>query len=590
VNYWRMQTLPNSQLAPKLDAGAGDDEHVKSIEGAVEGNVICCLFACLCGPAMDALCALPGAVLSDVPVSLRTTSLVLTSLLGAPAIRSDTAFVLEQRAFVAVLLGVCAFTGLNRAETSARNADAILAFVGTLAVVMASSMNVAMQQKDPSSQIKRKSKEHLSALCGALLFYLGMRVLRHSFALANEISTFKVSHDDFTTRGYGVAVEGVVLGNSFAGASTIGFACILLLNHDLVLHFGSAGLSNIAGAMACFVFTGAFAAQIASFAAMEKLPSLFSSNSCDGSIAECAAAFRARRLFTASSSTSTSWICAIALSFFGFSRQKRFYSRREHSEFKPEIYSVFSLAVVGSFVVCAAVLFAFDDSNTSQLVNIPTLELQLLLISIPMCVWGWPSVACIVHATGQTLYIANKFSSGGYDFSYFTHWSLLTTVVLTVVVAILSFFSFLLYSFDRRRLYSDPVERVNAICVTALVSVQTFLTLSTLGMSSGYTGVYYDGGGSWRLSGFEFTAQHCISFFFVACLYGCRYEHAALSSWWTRLAYFALPPMMGIGWIICISAASSSGSPYKEFVDEWSFVIGVSASLASWIGVGVFIK
>jgi len=557
-----------------------------------EHNVLCCLFACLTGPVLDALCALPGAVLDDVPSSLRTSGLVLTVLLGAPAIRRDAVYVLEQRALLGLLLGSCAFVGLNQAEPTARNADAVFAFVGTLSAVMACSTNGVMQQKDnddPKSEVVCKSREHLSAFCGALLFYLGMRVLRHSFALSSEILNFKVSHDDINVRGYGVSVDMVVAGNSFAGACTVGFACILLLNHDLIIHVGSAALSNIAGTLACFVFVGAFVAQMASFTSMEQLPALFSASACDGDEGECAAAYRARRLFSASNSTSVSWVCAVALTVYSFSHAKRFKTRREHFEYEADIYSLGSIAAISSAAVCCLAVFLFADPSRSM--DWSDLELVLLLISIPVCLLGWPAVGCFVHAAGQAVYVWTRVELyGGYDWAYFTHHSLLATFTLAVSSGCLSLFSYGLYSFDRRRLYSEPVEVANAVLLTALVSTQTFLTLGTLGMTAGYSGVYYsDGKGSWRISGYEFTVQHCVSFFFVACLYGTRYEHETLPVTFRRASWFALPPLLGLTWLVCISAEASGGSPYHHYVDSASFLIGVSSAAASWTGVGVYL-
>lgn len=555
-----------------------------------EHNVICCLFACLTGPVLDALCALPGAVLNDVPAALRTSGLVLTVLLGAPAIRRDAGYVLEQRAILALLVGSCAFIGLNQAEPTARNADAVFAFAGTLSAVLACHANCAVQQKDsdPKSATVCKTREHLSAFCGALLFYLGMRVLRHSFAQSAEILNFKVSHDDINVRGYGVSVDMVVVGNSFAGACTVAFACILLLNHDLIMHVGSAALSNIAATLACFVFVGAFAAQMASFASMEQLPALFSEYACDGEEDECAAAYRARRLFSASNSTSVSWVCAIALTVYSFSHIKRFRSRREHFEYEVDVYSIASIAAVTSTVICCLVVILFVDPSRSM--DYSDLELLLLLISIPVCLLGFPAVGCFVHAAGQAVYVWSRVDLyGRYDWTYFTHQSLLATMSLAVVSGGLSLFSYGLYSFDRRKLYSEPVEIVNAVLLTALVSIQTFLTLATLGMGAGYSGVHYvDGKGSWRISGYEFTTQHCVSFFFVAALYGTRYEHDMLPLTFRRAAWFALPPLLGLSWLLCI-AAEPSGSPYHKYVDSASFLIGVSAAATSWSGIGVYL-
>lgn len=574
--------------APQKPAEGGLEQYTPP---AVETNVLCSIFVCLCGPVFDALCALPGAVLEDVPASLRTTSLALTVLLGAPAIRSDGIFVLEQRGILATLLASAAFIGLNQAEVAARNADAVFAFVGALSATLAMQQNGAPLKIDSDGEAtKCKKREHISAFCGSTLFYLGMRVVRHAFALSSEILNFRVSHDDINVRGYGVAVDIVAAGNCFAGSCTVAFSCIVLLNYDLVFHVGSSALSTIASIMACFVFLGAFVAQMASFAAMEQLPALFSSASCSGEQSECAQAYRARRLFLTSNSTSVAWVCAIAIVVYAFSHSRRFRSRREHFEYEPNPYSLASVAVVSSaLVACLAVLLFVDPTRSMDWSD---WELLLLLLSIPVCLLGWPGGACALHAAGQATYVATRVTlHGGYDWSYFTHHSLIATLTLTVVVGILSTFSYGIYSVGRRRLYAEPVEVVNSAALTALVSIQTFLTLATLGMSAGYTGVFYeDGKGSWRVSGYEFSTQHSVSFFFCAALYATRYEHEALPTTWRRAAWFAVPPLLGISWMLVVAlAAPEHASPYHSYVDGASFLIGVSAAAASWIGVGVFL-
>lgn len=550
---------------------------------ATEANVLCCLSTLICGPTLDALTALPGVVLDDIPAALRTSSLVLCVLLGAPSLRKDAIGVLEQRAILGILLASVAFLGLNRAEVAARNADGVFSLVGTLAAILASYSNGVMQSDSLHS---KKIREHYSSLCGGLIFYLGFRIVRHAFALPNEVTSFKVSHDDIETLGYAVAVDLVVVGNAFAGACSIGFACIVLLNHDLVFHLGSSAVASIAGTLACFVFLGAFAAQLASFGAMQELPALFSENSCDGDADECAAAYRARRLFIASNSTAVAWVCAIAQTIYAFAHSKRFRTRREVFEYEPSPYTTGGLSAIGCSLGAMLLVLLLSDSNASM--DWSDIELLLLLASIPIALFHFTTTACLTHAAGQSLYIWTRFDLHGYyDFTYFTHHSLLATFVLTLLISIVSLFCYTLYSFGNRRLYSEPAEVVNAIALTSLVSVQTFLTLATLGMSAGYTGIYYeDAKGSWRITGFEFTVQHCISFFFAAALYATRYEPARLPSVWARAAWFALPPLLGLSWLLCILLLAVGDSPYQHFVDSTSFLVGISAAFVSWVGVG----
>lgn len=576
------------------EGGTVDAEDLKKKNATAsnprEPNVLCCLFVCLCGPTLDALCALPGVVLEDVPASLRATSLVLATILGSPAIRPDNQFVLEQRSIVAIALAAVSFVGMNAAEVSARNADGIFAFVGTLASILSIHVNNAFGHNPNGIDVAR-TREHFSAACGALLFYIGMRNLRHAFSLPSEVLEFKVSHEDIETSGYAVASDFVVTGNAFAGAATVSFACVLLLNHELVMHSGSAALSNVASVIACFVFLGAFVAQLSYYSMLERLPALFSDSSCDGTYDECEAAYRARRFFTSSGSTALSWVGAIAIATYALAHPRVFRTRRERFEHDVDIYALTNLVPLLSTFAAVVAVFIFVDTSVSM--NWSDIELLCLIASIPLSLLGWTSVACFTHVAGQSIYVITRIMGPGYSLVYYTHWSLFASLILVAVVGVLSLFSWGLYVTSPQRLYSEQIETVTAVCITALLSIQYFLTTGTLGMAAGYSGVYYaDGKGSWRISGFEFTVQHSISFFFASSLYATRYEHAALKTWTQRLSWVGLPFVLGASWIVAmiIDSSTTEHTPYEDFVDSGSFAIGISVAAVSWGGVGVFLR
>lgn len=576
---------------PAIESEDSKTEHNSEAFSVREDNVVCALFVTLVGPVLDALCALPGTLFDDLPASLRTSSLVLVVLLGSPSVRADSQYVLEQRGVVAILLAACAFAGMNAAEPAGRNADAVFALVGTLATILAVATNGVMLQQDAEQTQRRMAREQLSALTGALLFYLGMRTFRHALALPSEVVNFRVDHQDISTRGYGVASDMVILGNAFAGAVTVSFACILLLNHELVLRVGSTACSVVAGVLACFVFAGALFAQLAAYCLMERLPALFGDAACDGDVDECAAAYRARRLFSSSNSTSVAWVCAIAMATFAFSHSKRFRTRRQHFDYEPPLWTVESLAVVCAALLSVGCVLVFVDPL--QTMRWADVELVCIILSVPVALFNWPVAACCLHAAGQTVYIAVRvYSDAGYSMLYFTHHSMIATLILTVLVGISTAFCYFLYTCVGRRLVSEPVEVANAIMLTALVSIQFFLTLGTLGMASGYTGIHYDSGGlGWRTTGYQFSVQHTVSFFFCAALYASRYEHNMLSTAWRRAAWMALPPIIGLTWVVCVAASGSeSGSSmYTAFVNPTSFVVGVSSAVVSWVGVGTFL-
>ena len=555
-----------------------------------ETNVACCLFVLVSGVVFDALYALPGAVLADIPASLRTTSICLAVLLGAPTISQSANFVLEQRLLLAFALAGVAVIGSNRAEVTARNADAVFSLIASLSCALACSSN-GLQNRESSYKFKTLVREHLAAFCSALLFYLGVRNVRHAFALPSEVQSFTVSHDDISTRGYGIVSDVVVASNAFGGACTASFGVISLLNFDLILHTGSVSLSNLAGALGACVFAAAFVSQLCLYTLFTEVPALFGSDACNGADSDCAAAFRARRLFMASNSPTLSWVSAIALATFAFSKQRRFSSRASHFAHSPSIYSVPYAAVLASSFAALLSVFVFADADRP--VELADVELLLLCLSVPVCLLHFPLAACLLHFGGQLAYVLSRVTSDvGYTLTYFTHWSLGASFLLVLAIGLLLAFTTFLYTFREQKMYSEPVEMAISVMSTMLVSTQFFLTLATLGMTSGYTGTYYENGQTtWRVAGSLFTVQHSVSFFFAAALFASRYEHGVLKRWQLRAAWFCLPPVLGAAWLICVAVLTKTHTdPYRAWVDVPSFVIGASAAFVSWVGVGVCIR
>jgi hypothetical protein len=353
---------------------------------------------------------------------------------------------------------------------------------------------------------------------------------------------------------------------------------------------GSSALSNVAGILACFGFLGALVAQLSAYSQMELLPALFGPSACDGSYYECVAAFRARRLYASSTSTSSAWAGVVSLAAFSFCCSKRARTRRDHFLFWPNLYSPPYVAMLLVSFVSLLVVASFVDANVDM--HWADIELILLVASIPLMLVNFPILACCTHASAQTIYVLMRFDLFGYyDTQYFTHWSILATLSLTALVVLMSSISYFLYAFEDQRLYWEGLEHAIAVCIVALVSIQSFLTLGTSGMSAGYTGIYYDSQkSSWRTAGYEFVVQHNISLFFAAALYSVRYEHHALPTHWLRASWFLSPFVVGCAWIICIAILSDAGSPYDAYVDYGSFLIGMSAAVVSWFGVGYYLN
>ena len=109
-------------------------------ELAAEGNIVaaCCIFGS--SLALDALNALPTTIVADVPTSLRTTSLILVGLIGAPPVEPNYLF--EQRGLACILLVAASWIGLHHGGSNARIADAIYTLFGAWSAVGLSLIHI----------------------------------------------------------------------------------------------------------------------------------------------------------------------------------------------------------------------------------------------------------------------------------------------------------------------------------------------------------------------------------------------------------------------------------------------------------------
>ncbi len=559
----------------------------------VETNVLaaCCVLAL--AVALDALNALPAVGTADVPTSLRTTGLVLVAMVAAPPVRPDTLFL--QRGGALGLLAAAAWVGLHNGETHARTADALYALVGGSAVV--SIFGASGPAKGERGYDDRGKRENLAALAAGFLAYCGFRVLRAGMTHASEVARFTVEHDDLSVPGHALADDLVASALSFGGVVVASASVVILLNHDLVYEHGCAPVCGVLAVLAVATFTAAFVVQISAYARLDELEVLFGETSCSGSADVCAVTFRARRMQAANSSPACLWACAIALVVLAFPQERRCRTRKDYytpdtlAQQEASAVSAGWAAVVSAGVAVAAILiFAHGDGSTT----LPVLELLLLYGSIPLAWFGDSWLACVVHAAGILLYTANRMgSSFGFDLSYLTHWFVASTALLVLILAVTTAISQILYvSCCMHGKYIVWVEWTTALALVALVSSQLLLTTVSLGLVSGYEGARFsDDGRSWRVVSFEWSTQHCISFFFAAALVGGRYESSNphIPRWALRLVWFGLPIVLIVAWIIAMAADRSDGLPYASLANLLPLAVAVVGALVPWFVIGVVV-
>ena len=584
-----------AQAAPAAEAEAEAEAEAVSrgpfgaeLFEVAEGNVLSAGAVFSASIVLDALTALPTTLVVDVPTSLRTTALVLSAVVAAPPVNAE--FLFEQRGLAAVLLAVAAFVGLHNGGVNARIADAVYSLLCGWAVLLIFGFS-GPKEGDRGYDLKGK-RENVIALAAAYLGYAGARIVRAALYHPGEVTSFSATHDDIEARGYALADDLVASTLVFGGTLCICAAGIILFNHDAIYEEGCRPVASVVAQISVLIFLSAFVVQIACYARINELEALFGESACVGDVDVCANSFRARRLYAANSSPAALWACAVGLTIFAFPHGRRCRTRRsyfkhalEEEEDDDERASATgsgNVAFVAS-VVAVAVVCGYADSFW------PALELLLLFVSIPTAWYSSTWVACALHAAGMLAYTVGRLGSPlGFDLTFLTHWFVAATLLLTLVLAVTTFISWLLYSscVSRGR-YIVWLENTTALLLVALVSIQLFLTIASLAVISGYDGSLMTAV-SWRSASLQWTTQHSLGFFFSAAVVGGRFEpqNDRISRWLLRAAWFGVPVVLAACWLFWLFA-SARFVPYGTTGDAASIVIATLAALLPWTLAGI---
>ena len=532
-----------------------------------------------------------SAVSASSTIEAEKTALVLSAIVAAPPV--DAEFLFEQRGLAAVLLVVAAFVGLHNGGVNARIADALYSLLCGWAVLLIFGFSGPKEGErgyDP-----RGKRENLIALAAAFLGYSGARIVRGALYHPGEVTSFSASHDDIEARGYAMADDLVATTLVFGGTLCICAAGVVLLNHDAIYEQGCKPVASTIAQISVLIFLAAFIVQIACFARVDELEALFGDSACVGDIDVCENSFRARRLYTANSSPAALWACAVGLTILAFPHDRRCRTRRayfgqtiEEEEEEREAATGSGHVAFAASVIAVLVVYSYADSFW------PAVELLLLFVSIPVAWYSSTWIACVLHASGMLAYTIGRLGSPlGFDLTYLTHWFVAATLLTTLALAVTTCISWLLYSscFSQGR-YIVWLENFTALLIVALVSMQLFLTIASLGIISGYDGSLMHASSaqaiSWRSASLQWATQHCLGFFFAAALVGGRFEtqNERIARWLLRAVWFAVPILLASCWAFLLLARSSY-APYGTTGDATSIVIATLAALLPWTLAGI---
>jgi hypothetical protein len=584
--------LPVGEANGATEAESREEvDFIKSRNAIVaEGNVVAAATIFSASVVLDALNALPTTIVVDVPVSMRTTALVLIALVASPAVRDELRF--QQRAVASVLLAIVAWMGLHQGGVHARIADALYSLLCGWAVILIFGLTGPGAGKRGHDAKCRR--ENVIALSAAFLGYSGVRIARAGLFHASEVAQFTASHGDITSRGLAMADDLVASTLVFGGVLCVCAAVIVLSNHEAVYEYGCDPISSVLGHVSVLVFTAAFVIQVVAYSKLDDMGALFGDDACVGDQSVCEASYRARRLYTSNSSAASLWCCAVGLVVFAFPYSRRCKNRRDYFSSKEEqegeeaareAATGSGYAALVSVVVAFVVIYVHGDRSNL----LPSLELLLLYASIPAAWFGNASMACALHTVGIALYAMGRMGSvWGFDLSYLTHWFVACTLIVVAALTVTTLVSWALYaSCCSRGRYIVWIDTLTSLLTVALVSMQLFLVVASLAIGSGYDGALIADTPSWRITSINWCTQHSVSFFFAAALVGGRFEaHSGeVGSFVIRVVWFAVPSLLVVCWFLYLMYASTS-VPYTATGDSVSLGIAFAAAAVPWIVSG----
>ena len=190
------------------------------------------------------------------------------------------------------------------------------------------------------------------------------------------------------------------------------------------------------------------------------------------------------------------------------------------------------------------------------------------------------------------MYIYNQFVVfGSFDLSWFTHVSLATTFFMLLLVFSLDIVvSWGFHTWKTPHVYINLVE-LRLLVLISVCSVQFYLTLATLGMTSAYDGSINNDMRSYAMRGLDWTLQHNVSLFF--CWYCMKVFTSNTPCLIHRkklfIAWYAPTLTIGIVWYASLLLLAHE-VPYDAGTSQINFIVGVGFVFVPWILAGMKIN
>lgn len=511
---------------------------------------------------------------SSAPSSMRSTSIILVLILASPAIKNVN--VVDQRTVVVILLAITSFWGLHRASSASRATDAIFVVTTLLGTVYVTKNNGIEHKKiRPDSN---SSVPTMTALCGSLFAYNGLRGLRSAFTSAHVAADFVTEFDSVhglqLTRGEAAASMATTLPLAFAHSVSLCVGLLISVRDD------KKQVSDEICGYGLVILVASVWALLGQSKVIDELPAIFGPNACRGGVDVCLHSAVARRLVMVNGSPASAFLAGLGAVCFARVETKI----KANDILKTQgVGNAFGILVVGTWSIFAYSNFAGSEWHTDVV-------LIIAMVSVFISATSYLLVGTCLYATCMAFEQLRLLQNYGASqvFVHLTHTTLFLSISLHFIWILLGLVTISIASCNRElredsRIYQwmSVTSSIGSSITFGLFIASSLLLAASNGNLPQEDDVFR--GGSAARSMVAFVLDHFVPFLSWVPIISSqrhslvRFQFPSL----LRLAWVAALPVNVVVYFVVLGFLEKS-APSVFIIDTLPTMAASFAALTAW--------
>ena len=520
--------------------------------------------------------------------SYRISSLTLVCMLSAPVIRGLN--LVDQRAFIGLILVIVSLSGLHECDEETRTGDVTFTTL-TLIAIIAIYNSGGIEAGDYRIQEVEQAphtRQSMSGLCASLLFYVSLRGARAAFVAPSVASNFKVSfsYPDQSVSSEGFAHSSLATTIPLGFGHGVGISIAALLGfHDEARITGSSAVAFQVGCSGVVMCLSAMLALLGQSEHAASMPVLYTAHACRGDSSVCFEAARARRLAMVNDSSASLWLSGLAAIVFSYAVEKRYLT--ENRVFKETVWQRAGSGFALTFCVVSLVgVFHFVEfGGIGWHTDIITV---VCLISIFVCFLGDTLLGSLMYAIAMTFEQVDLVQVYGWKqiFVHLTHLTLFVSLALLylhiffTLVKDVALLNYVLKSDSKVNVVLGYVSTMGTSLMFGLYVASALLLAASNGELPQEDDFFR--GGCPKRSLIAFLLQHFVPLFLWLSLYGCRCESSLLSPRARSNAWLISLPFDAALYFVILSLLNQDAPTASIMQLGGVSVVGI-AGIVSWM-------